>query len=277
MADKFFKITLAELPVVKEDPNYVHINPDVQMWAMIANEHYFPVAYLPCNGDLIKIEKDKAYVYDGYYYYFRGMVDNNEEAETPGIYYNKMSRTYFAVLCDPDNPAHDIYSVKNNPMQPQLSADAIRKTLEEKGETIYVACHSNSSRSAIPDITKNDGFLKRAAKTVLKEKNIELDNYKSSFGNKNELFNLKQVLRSPDGKMSIMLFERLMEALHLKYTIIIEEVSPEEACGKKIMDPIRISSEDTFEMSSLYPNEVKELPNQNDNTNDTEDEEDEDV
>ena len=277
MADKFFKITLAELPIVKEDPNYVHINPDVQLWAMIANEHYFPVAYLPCNGDLIKIEKDKAYVYDGYYYYFRGMVDNNEEAETPGIYYNKMSRTYFVVLCDPDNPAHDIYSVKNNPMQPQLSADAIRKTLEEKGETIYVACHSNSSRSAIPDITKNDGFLKRAAKTVLKEKNIELDNYKSSFGNKNELFNLKQVLRSPDGKMSIMLFERLMEALHLKYTIIIEEVSPEEACGKKIIDPIRISSEDTFEMSSLYPNEVKELPNQNDNTNDTEDEEDEDV
>ncbi len=275
MADKFYKITLAELPVVKEDPNFVRINPDVQMWAMIANEHYFPVAYMPCQGDLIHIEKDKAYVYNGYYYYFRGMVAKNEEAEVPGIYYNKMTRTYFVVLCDTENPAHDIYSVKNNPMQPQLSADAIKKTLEEKGETIYVACHSNSSRSAIPDISKNDGFLKRAAKTVLKEKNIELDNYKSSFGNKNELFNLKQVLRSPDGKMSIMLFERLMEALHLKYTIIIEEVSPEEACGKKIMDPIRISSEDTFEMSSLYPDEVKDLPNQSDNT--TEEEEDEDA
>ena len=275
MADKFYKITLAELPIVKEDPNFVHINSDVQMWAMIANEHYFPVAYMPCQGDLIHIEKDKAYVYNGYYYYFRGMVANNEEAEVPGIYYNKMTRAYFVVLCDPENPAHDIYSVKNNPMQPQLSADAIKKTLEEKGETIYVACHSNSSRSAIPDITKNDGFLKRAAKTVLKEKNIELDNYKSSFGNKNELFNLKQVLRSPDGKMSIMLFERLMEALHLKYTIIIEEVSPEEACGKKIMEPIRISSEDTFEMSSLYPEEVRELPNQKDNdTMDEEEDED---
>ena len=177
MADKFYKITLAELPIVKEDPNFVHINSDVQMWAMIANEHYFPVAYMPCQGDLIHIEKDKAYVYNGYYYYFRGMVANNEEAEVPGIYYNKMTRTYFVVLCDPENPAHDIYSVKNNPMQPQLSADAIKKTLEEKGETIYVACHSNSSRSAIPDITKNDGFLKRAAKTVLKEKNIDLENY----------------------------------------------------------------------------------------------------
>ena len=44
MADKFYKITLAELPIVKEDPNFVHINSDVQMWAMIANEHYFPVA-----------------------------------------------------------------------------------------------------------------------------------------------------------------------------------------------------------------------------------------
>ena len=275
MADKFYKITLAELPIVKEDPNFVHINSDVQMWAMIANEHYFPVAYMPCQGDLIHIEKDKAYVYNGYYYYFRGMVANNEEAEVPGIYYNKRNRTYFVVLCDPENPAHDIYSVKNNPMQPQLSADAIKKTLEEKGETIYVACHSNNSRSAIPGITKNDGFLKRAAKTVLKEKNIELDNYKSSFGNKNELFNLKQVLRSPDGKMSIMLFERLMEALHLKYTIIIEEVSPEEACGKKIMEPIRISSEDTFEMSSLYPEEVKELPSQKDNdTMDEEEDED---
>ena len=275
MADKFYKITLAELPIVKEDPNFVHINSDVQMWAMIANEHYFPVAYMPCQGDLIHIEKDKAYVYNGYYYYFRGMVANNEEAEVPGIYYNKMTRTAFVVVCDHENLAHDIYSVKNNPMQPQLSADAIKKTLEEKGETIYVACHSNNSRSAIPGITKNDGFLKRAAKTVLKEKNIELDNYKSSFGNKNELFNLKQVLRSPDGKMSIMLFERLMEALHLKYTIIIEEVSPEEACGKKIMAPIRISSEDTFEMSSLYPEEVKELPNQKDNdTMDEEEDED---
>ena len=275
MADKFYKITLAELPIVKEDPNFVHINSDVQMWAMIANAHYIPVAYMPCQGDLIHIEKDKAYMHNGYYYYFRGVVANNEEAEVPGIYYNKMTRTYFVVLCDPENPAHDIYSVKNNPMQPQLSADAIKKTLEEKGETIYVACHSNNSRSAIPGITKNDGFLKRAAKTVLKEKNIELDNYKSSFGNKNELFNLKQVLRSPDGKMSIMLFERLMEALHLKYTIIIEEVSPEEACGKKIMEPIRISSEDTFEMSSLYPEEVKELPNQKDNdTMDEEEDED---
>ena len=136
MADKFYKITLAELPIVKEDPNFVHINSDVQMWAMIANEHYFPVAYMPCQGDLIHIEKDKAYVYNGYYYYFRGMVANNEEAEVPGIYYNKMTRTYFVVLCDPENPAHDIYSVKNNPMQPQLSADAIKKTLEGKGETI---------------------------------------------------------------------------------------------------------------------------------------------
>ena len=39
-----------------------------------------------------------------------------------------------------------------------------------------------------------------------------------------------------------------MEALNLKYTIIIEEKDDDNVVGTKLSEPLRVSSEDTYDI-----------------------------
>ena len=81
---------------------------------------------------------------------------------------------------------------------------------------------------------------------ALIQKNVDLDRYKDRFTNKNELFNFKQVIRG-DSKLSILIFNRGCEALNLKYSIVLEDKSPDDIVGDKLMEPIIVSSEDTYD------------------------------
>lgn len=64
---------------------------------------------------------------------------------------------------------------------------------------------------------------------------------------KNALFNFKQVIRG-ENKLSILIFDRGMEALNLKYKIIIEEKDDINVVGTKLTEPIVVSSEDTYDL-----------------------------
>ena len=79
-------------------------------------------------------------------------------------------------------------------------------------------------------------------------KRINIDLYKERFDDKNKLFNLKQVLKS-DKPLSKLLFDRAVEALNLKYTIIVEEDDPESIIiGVPLEEPIIANSNDGLEL-----------------------------
>lgn len=102
-----------------------------------------------------------------------------------------------------------------------------------------------SSKLFKPVITEHDDILKRAIKAALIAKDIDIDQHKSRFSDKNALFNFKQVVKSPDSKLSILLFERGCNALNLKFTITVEEEDPDMEIGKRLATPIVVSSDDT--------------------------------
>jgi hypothetical protein len=79
----------------------------------------------------------------------------------------------------------------------------------------------------------------------LKSKDIDIDAYKARFADKNALFNFKQVIKG-DGKLSMLLFERGCNALNLKYTITLEEIDPRGSVGTPLVNPVKISSEDSY-------------------------------
>lgn len=80
------------------------------------------------------------------------------------------------------------------------------------------------------------------------EKEFDIDNNKAGFKDKNALFNFKQVVKSEDAKVSILIFQRGMEAMGLEYDIVIRENNPDKAIGKALVMPIKVSSDDTFEI-----------------------------
>ena len=82
---------------------------------------------------------------------------------------------------------------------------------------------------------------------ALIKKNVDLDKYKNNFTNKNELFNFKQVIRNGK-KLSILIFNRGIEALNLKYELIISEKGDTNIVGTKLEEPIVVSSEDTYDL-----------------------------
>jgi hypothetical protein len=104
-----------------------------------------------------------------------------------------------------------------------------------------------SAKIFMPSLTIKDDILKRLAKQALIHKNVDLDHIKDRFIDKNALFNFKQVIKG-DNKLSILIFDRGMDALNLKYSIILEEKDSTQAIGDPLTNPILASSEDTFDI-----------------------------
>ena len=73
------------------------------------------------------------------------------------------------------------------------------------------------------------------------------DLYKHRFTDKNALLNFKQVMKS-NSKLSMLLFERGCDVLNLKYTIIIEEASPDDNVGLRLKEPIIVKSDEEFSL-----------------------------
>ena len=104
-----------------------------------------------------------------------------------------------------------------------------------------------SSKAFCPEITENDDILKRLMKQAIINKGIDIDRFKYRFVDKNALFNFKQVLKG-DNRLSMLLFDRGVEAFNLKYTIILQEDSG-DPIGIPLSQPIVISSNDTHELN----------------------------
>ena len=78
---------------------------------------------------------------------------------------------------------------------------------------------ADESKRSLRNLLTN--FLKYVIKKAIIDKGIDIDRFKYRFVDKNALFNFKQVLKG-DNRLSMLLFDRGVEAFNLKYTIVHE-------------------------------------------------------
>lgn len=201
----------------------------------------------PYDDSIKEFFRGTAYLYGEYFYIYRGEIDpsdlNSNKYIEPGIYINK--KTGSPILVDPDtedDKTYYQYYDKINSYDPQKLVDAINSKEQ------IIKPISESSKIFLPEVSKDDDILKRLIKMAILDKGIDLDSYKYRFIDRNSLFNFKSALKNPSAKLSILLFDRGVEAMNLKYTIILEEANPDVTVGDRLSAPISVSSDDTFEI-----------------------------
>lgn len=210
---------------------------------IVTEDAIYKIELMPDLDTEEELKDDIAYIDGDYYYVYRGEPKGYSSLNRkPGIYKNKGDEhpRYFLV-----EPETDEEKEKYNALLQvsTLNPVSIIDTCNTKEELLIAI--PESTKLFQPTISEQDDILKLVAKKAIIEKNIDLDRYKDRFTNKNELFNFKQVIRG-DNKLSIRIFNRGMEALNLKYTIIIEERTDNDIVGQKLENPISVSSEETY-------------------------------
>lgn len=180
--------------------------------------------------------EDTAYLKGDQFYIYNG--ETSIDPTKPGIWFDTRIDKYILVEADPDD---EEYRWENK--VGTLNPDEIVNMINNK--EVVIVNFPDSEGSAIPEIKDNDDILKRLIKEALQKKQINIDLYKSRFVDKNALFNFKQVIKG-DGRVSMLLFDRGMDAFNLKYTIIIEEADPDNLIiGLPLTAGISASSADT--------------------------------
>ena len=187
-----------------------------------------------------------AYIYNGYYFLYRGEHSGSKLGLKPGIYRkksdSKSERTYFIISPSTDEEKA-MYDITDKICS--LHKTSIIDTANTKEELLVAI--PESSKIFKPTLAPTDDILKRAAKLVLLAKGVDLDRHKDGFRDKNALFNLKQVFRG-DSKVSILIFDRFCEAMNLEYAVVISEKNDPLTIGTKLDKPIIVSSEDTYDI-----------------------------
>lgn len=209
---------------------------------IVRNDGIYKIDIL--TDDMTEFDDNIAYIKDGYYYLYRGSANpDNLIGKKPGIYRNtKDSKTNPIIIIDPDTQEEkNEYSALLNVVN--LHPVSIIDQAQNK-EEILIAI-PECTKIFQPPISETDDILKLVMKKVLMKKNIDLDKYKDRFNNKNSLFNFKQVLRG-DGQLSRKIFDRGIEALNLEYIIMVKERTTNDVVGDMLMEPVVVSSEDTY-------------------------------
>lgn len=178
------------------------------------------------------------------FYVYKGNYVKGVTELLPGYIYKDEAGNFFRV--EPKTPEEKEACHLNGKLADMNTTEIIH-ILKSQDECIVN--FQDSCKAFIPPITNEDDILKRAIKTVLMEKNIDIDRYKDRFPDKNALFNFKSVVKG-DSKVSMLLFERACNAFNLKYTIVLDEIKnpetdePSLVVGSKLNEPVTVSSED---------------------------------
>lgn len=194
----------------------------------------------------IEYSEKYAYVHNGFFYLYRGNCLRSIK-KGPGIFLDPESNQFYLIEVDPSNP-RDVakYRVCQEHMA-VFDKETVLDDIKKNGEEMY-SSGKVISKSFQPNLKNTDDSLKRVMKMAMMEKNIDIDQYRDRFSDKNATFNFKQVIKN-DAKLSMLLFERGCDAFGLKYTIIVEEAFPDNPpVGKKLEHKIIVSSDDTYEL-----------------------------
>lgn len=187
-----------------------------------------------------------AYLYGDYYYIYRGTIQSKEPSpDEPGIYMNEA--TGKPILFEPSTDEEkEKYSYGEKIMSSTVK-DLVNQI---NNRQVQVFILPEATKSFCPELSPNDDMLKRIMKQAIISKAIDLERYKHRFIDKNALFNFKQVLKG-DSRLSMLLFDRGVEAFNLKYTIIVEEADGGETIGARLEEPIVMHSDDTFDIKNI--------------------------
>lgn len=195
------------------------------------------------NKGIKEFDSMVAYLAGDYYYLFRGKMPEDKNVMEPGIYLDR--QTNEPILCIPTSE-EDIKKYSYNDKICSTTANEIIDKINKKEVEVFIM--PDSSKSYCPEITENDDVLKRLMKKAIIDKGIDIDRFKARFVDKNALFNFKQVLKG-DNRLSMLLFDRGVEAFNLKYTIILEEANTGANIGAPLAEPIIVTSDDTHPLN----------------------------
>ena len=268
---------LSEIPQTDEVPKSKgFLSPDEHPYAVLGSKATLPLKVLDVEST--DFDKHHAYLHDGYIYLFRG-PQTKELAFEPGIYYDADNDRYFIRECDPNSARHNEEYRATPDHILLLNPLSVKQLLHDNEEKIYARQRATSHRFFVPSVSVMDDILKRLSKMFLIAKNVDLDQCRANFVDKNSLFNYKQLLKG-DNRLSMMLFQRGIDALRLRYYIVVEEVDPEHPVGDALKQPIVVCSDDTYatapgdtenKMNRIISN-YRDMHNQN-LTNDEDEEE----
>lgn len=186
-----------------------------------------------------------AYLSGDLWYQYRGVARKNSHLKLrPGIYKNQKGKEPKFFLVEPVTEEE----INECTIEGKLVSLLPQKIIDTANNREEILCAITESNKIFqPTLCVSDDLLKRGLKNALIQKGVDLDANKDRFTNKNELFNFKQVIKGPS-KVSILVFDRGINALNLKYTITIMEKDPEHPVGLALKEPIVVCSEDTYEM-----------------------------
>ena len=194
------------------------------------------------NKDIKEWDPMVAYLDGDYYYLFKGKVPENGNIEEPGIYIDRQTNEPLLAVPSTDEEKKK-YSYNDKICS--TSANEIIDKINRKEVEVFIM--PESSKVYCPEITEDDDILKRLMKKIIIDKGIDIDRFKTRFVDKNALFNFKQVLKGTN-RLSMLLFDRGIEAFNLKYTIIVTE-GPGSPIAAPLAEPLIVSSEDTHELN----------------------------
>lgn len=194
------------------------------------------------NKDIKEWDPMVAYLDGDYYYLFKGKVPENGNIEEPGIYIDRQTNEPLLAVPSTDEEKKK-YSYNDKICS--TSANEIIDKINRKEVEVFIM--PESSKAYCPEITEDDDILKRLMKKIIIDKGIDIDRFKTRFVDKNALFNFKQVLKGTN-RLSMLLFDRGIEAFNLKYTIIVSE-GPGSPIAAPLAEPLIVSSEDTHELN----------------------------
>lgn len=192
------------------------------------------------DASLTSFDTKTAYLKDDYYYLYRGDLSTVNRDDKPGIYYDAKTDRYLLFEVEEKDRDQYTWEGKVGTLNPDKIIDMINNN-----QIVIVNDLTPEGANILP-ISESDDILKRVMKKAIFAKQSNIDLYKNRFVDKNAFFNFKQVMNG-DGKLSILLFDRGIEALGLKYTIIVEEAEPERLIiGMPLEEPVMVSSDDTY-------------------------------
>ncbi len=185
-----------------------------------------------------------AYLKGDYFYVYRGSLQNKKSIpDKPGIYLDESTGNY--ILFDPSTKEEKAEYSYADKISSSTASEIVDKINRKEVEVFVLP---EASKAFCPQITERDDILKRLMKQAIVSKGIDLERFKYRFVDKNALFNFKQVLKG-DNRLSMLLFDRGVEAFNLRYTIIVEEAKTGDTIGLPLGEPIIVSSDDTFDLT----------------------------
>lgn len=224
---------------------------------IITMEVYGPNNYLLTNEDVYEIElydptmkqtdynKETAYLYGDFYYLYRGEFTQYEldrmPGMKPGIYWN--TTTNEPLMVSPTQIEEDEYTFSD-----KIGSTDAEKVIDNINQRNIILLDLPENKKSGGDmlIMPNDDILKRLLKKAFNMKGVTIDQCQNGFPNRNAKTNFKAAL-SKDTPLSFNYFNRGVDALGLKFTIILED-NNDYSIGIRLESPLTASSEDTYDL-----------------------------